>query len=296
MGHPIIPWPTNPPAIEWGPRASRVLLVASTVNRIRLKDYPPPGKTMNSKALVASILAFGAGILSGLSALSPWWTLSGSGGGVGSLSIGFLPGGSFSASDNGTTASFSYASQGVGQIGALYEGILALTVLIMLISFVVGGLGLLRTFKGNRQGGGMDSVQVWAVCVLILAVVAILVVPLAQPGVIAMHPAGLCASQSGLKTPCNSFWGSVSANGATLSWGADLGWYLEIATVAILIAALLTWRRAILEPWVTPTAYPVPSATPPSIQVCLKCGTVRTSPQPFCPACGTVYPTSAPSP
>ncbi len=250
---------------------------------------------MNSKALVGSVLALGAGILSGLSALSPWWTLSGSGGGVGSVSIGFLPGGSFSASDNGTTASFSYASQGIGQIGALYEGILALTVLIMLISFVVGGLGLLRSFKGNRNSAGMDSVQVWAVCVLVLAVVAVLVIPLAQPGVFAMHPAGLCAGQSGLKTPCNSFWGSVSANGATLSWGADVGWYLEIAAFAVLIAALLTWRRAILEPWVAPAAPPVSTTPPPSMQVCLKCGTVRTSSQPFCPACGTVYPVSAPA-
>jgi hypothetical protein len=40
---------------------------------------------------------------------------------------------------------------------------------------------------------------------------------------------------------------------------------------------------------------PAPSTAAP-LQVCLKCGTQRTSAAPFCPSCGTPYPAGMPIP
>ena len=223
---------------------------------------------MNSKGFAASVLGLIAGTLAGVSTLSPWWTISAASGGYGGYaSIGFLPGDSFTASANGLSDSFSYASQGWGPVEGLYEGILVLGVLTLIIAVLAGILGAIRVFGPPKVLTGRDSVQTWTFVAILIALVAVILVPLAQPGVLAIHPAGLCAATYGSKTPCNSFWGSVTASGGSVSWGADAGWYLELASFIILISSLVVWRRAILEPLGGHQPSRLPSMSAPQVGI-----------------------------
>lgn len=64
--------------------------------------------------------------------------------------------------------------------------------------------------------------------------------------------AGSCESFSGVGSPCNSVWGSASAGGTSITWGTDLGWYLTISSLVLLIGALIAWtstpRSAVMAP------------------------------------------------
>lgn len=80
--------------------------------------------------------------LGGISTISAWWSASLSGI-SGSGTLDFLPGNSLSASIPGASASATYASEGLGQVGALYEGILVFGILAMVFSFIAGIVGFL---------------------------------------------------------------------------------------------------------------------------------------------------------
>jgi len=220
---------------------------------------------MNPKRVVASALAFAAGVCSGLSTISPWWSISVALPSEGAT-LKFLPGDAFSVSGNfyGNSAqgSLTYASHGLGQVGALYEGVLAFGVVVMVLSIAAGGIGLIWAFGKGRGPSKGSAFRSLTLALTIISVAAALLVPLAQPGIIAQHPAGLCGSSGGVKTMCNSFWGSASANGATATWGADVGWYLWVASFVLLITAMVVWQLSRDEPWETPIVTPgVPVAT-----------------------------------
>lgn len=251
---------------------------------------------MNTMRLSAAAIALVAGVCSGISAFSAWWTLTGSG--PVSATLSFLPGDSLSASESGSTSSYTYASQGLGQVGALYEGVLAIAIVVMVLSFIAGAIGLVISLVRSRSQSKGGSFMSLTIVVIVVSLVAILLAALAQPSIIAQHPGGACGGYPGMKTPCNSFWGSVSANGETVTWGADSGWYLEIAALVLVIAAFVVWRLSRPESLETPTvpfaaAAPTPpspeSATAPDLtphQPVAAPPAVTPIVERFCPSCG----------
>lgn len=258
---------------------------------------------MNPKRLAASVLAVIAGICSGISTISSWYTISVSGSGV-SEALEFQPGDSLSASANGASASATYASQGLGQVGGLYEGVLVFGIVVMALSLIVGAVGLLWTFGKLRTNSKGRAFQSWASCLVVVALVAVLLVPLVQPALLRNDPGSVCPNQSQINTPCNAFWGSASSGGVSLTWGADAGWYLEIATVVLLVAAAVAWWLSRTEAWesqselfgatapaagtTVPTGESDPSAPPnlePS-QSRYSSTAAPASPGRYCPSCG----------
>lgn len=279
---------------------------------------------MNPMRLSAAAIAFVAGICSAISAFTAWWTVSASG--PDTASVSFLPGDSMSGAFSGSTASYTYASQGVGQVGGLYEGVLAVALVAMALSFVAGIIGIvLATSRAHSQSTSRAFLTL-TIVVIVVALVIVLLVALGQPGILALNPAGACSGYPGSKTPCNSFWGSVSGNGETVSWAADTGWYLEISSLVLAIAAFVVWRLSRPEaaggpsetpvvtapapttseappesavsppqPAVTTIIYPgstpaPPPASPPADRYCPSCGAKNSRASAFCEGCGKPLP------
>jgi len=268
---------------------------------------------MNTMRLSAAAIALVAGICSGISAFSAWWTLSASG--TYSGTINFLPGDSLKGAFSGSSSTQTYASNGIGQVGALYEGVLAMTIVVMAIAFIAGIIGVILAVAKSRSQSTSRAFLGLSTVVIVVSLVAVLLVALAQPSIIAQHPAGSCGGYPGVKTPCNSFWGSVSGNGETVTWGADVGWYLEIVALVLGIAAFVVWRLSRPEPIEAPgapvaaavpsavsTGVPVPAVTPPASVVetppaapvseryCPACGARNLRASAFCESCGKPLP------
>jgi multidrug efflux pump subunit AcrB len=170
-----------------------------------------------------------------VSAFTAWWALS-----VGGLTVSFLPGSSASSSEGGTTITETYAHIGIGTVGGMYEAILALAIIAGALAIVAGLLGLVAGFgrlPQNRQG----IVRGLVIAAIVVALVAVVLAPAMQPW--AIKDSGNKAPCSGFNgtSPCNAFWGSVSANGTTNSWGAATGWYLALAGSILAIVGLVLW-------------------------------------------------------
>jgi len=260
---------------------------------------------MNWNRFLASVLAMVAGTLSGVSMLSAWWSLSLSTGGH-HYTLSFLPGNALTASVDQSPASGTYASVGLGQVGGLYEAVLAFGIVVTLLSIVAGIVGLLWTFGtlcGPSRGSAFEMLTIG---LAIVSVGAIALVPLVQPSALASGSFIPCSSSGG-GSPCNSFWGTISGPNGTGTWGADAGWYLEIGAIALLLGAFVQWLTSRDEPWIVPrpasqvgvpsSARAAPLGGPSSVHVP---GTQRRSapgprpnparaasaPDRYCPACG----------
>lgn len=278
--------------------------------------------TFPAKRLAASLVFLVAGVLAGLSSITSWWTLSESGSTF-TGSIGFLPGDSYQASGDGVTASGSYASDGLGPVGSMYEGVLALVLVVLILALVAGIIGVVASFSRTVNPARYYTVRNLLVVTLILATFATVLVPTLQPTLFHnSNPSDLCSSSSGTQTPCNSFWGSLSAGGESSTWGSDLGWYLSLATVVLSVGGLFVWRAGRQEPWgsrdllvpnfpssrypeggflaspthltqTQPTAGPsvISSSGAASGRFCPSCGAGNEADYSFCQRCGKRLPT-----
>lgn len=219
---------------------------------------------MNPKRLTASTLAIVAGIVTGVSMLTAWWSASlATADGV--LTVSFLPGDSLTASGQGYSGSATYSSLGWGQVGGLYEGILAFGIVAMILSFIGGVLGLLWSFGKLRGPSKGYSAQMLMVGVVIVSLAIVVLVPVVQPATLSNNSNGTCQASAGSGSPCSSFWGSVTDPNGTSTWGADVGWYLEVGAIVLLIAASVAWELSRNEPWV-PASLPVPAGLGPDPQ------------------------------
>lgn len=203
----------------------------------RPKDPTPPSPTPERTRAGEHRLPAGAallgGILSAISAVTPWWYLS-----TTNSRVEYLPGTTLQVTSAGGGGATSYASSGVASLGVLYELVLIGTVGIAVLAGALGGLGLARStpsrWPAYPRAAALGCTVSTAVGVLLLAGVAV-----GQPILYrAANPLGTC---SGPSPPgaCSSFWGSGPSAGGGSTWGAGAGWYLEFAAVVLMLLSFV---------------------------------------------------------
>lgn len=252
---------------------------------------------INPKRLVTASLTLLCEILAAIAAFVSWWTWSVSTTSQGSGTLYFLPGNSLSGTYSGTSSSQTYAAAGLGQVGALYEGVPAGVLVAMTLCFVAGVVALLASLGKIRNPARHSTARSLMMVPLILFLILVIAVPVSQPALIDGSDPSSCSRLSSVNSPCNSFWGSFSAAGGSSSWGPDWGWYLAITGIVLLIAAMVIWSLSADEPWqqtasaaapaaaLSPT--PTVSAGTPTGKVCLRCGAYHPEPVlAFCSKCG----------
>jgi hypothetical protein len=254
-------------------------------------QYRRPKLSVKSTRLSASTLILIASIMLAVSMGVSWWGASVSGGGHARV-LGFQPGSSYLEENGSLTASQTYISAGLVHVGQLYEAILGIGVLATLAGF----LGAILCYLGAF--GSLKSRKFLPVSLLItlISFVAALITPIlaavGQPGAFnSDSSSGFGATGCGPSpNPCTAFWGSMSEGGFTVSWGADVGWYLAIASAVLLVVAFLqlwntrnapytrneVWAASMTAPTATsgvPTVGPsTPPGPVPSTAICPRCG------------------------
>jgi len=210
------------------------------------------------RRLVAAVLYVVAGICAGLAAASPWWTFSGTG--VSVVSVSFYPGSSYSeiVGAHGAASFYTYASHtDLAGLANLYEGALALTLVVLILALVLGALAVMASFGGLVRLSRSNVMRNVSLLALLLALVSVIVVPILQPGLITG-----CASSGA--SICGAFWGSTNASGESTTWGGSGGWELAIAATVLLVAAWVVWRSSRHEVWGRePTTSTMPPEVPP---------------------------------
>ncbi|MCI4373009.1 MAG: hypothetical protein L3K02_05145 [Thermoplasmata archaeon] len=196
---------------------------------------------MKGTRLTASTLLLIATLLLAASMAVSWWGASISGGGHATV-IGFAPGSSYNAQGgfNGTVQQ-TYISAGLVHVGELYEAVLGIGLVATiagLVSVVLSYLGAFASFKTRRTIP--LSLLITLISLASAATLPILVA-LGQPGAFnADNTSGFGSAACGPSpNPCTAFWGSISAGGSTVSWGADVGWYLAVAAAVLLLVAFI---------------------------------------------------------
>lgn len=216
---------------------------------------PSPVAFVSHPRLYASLVFFAAAVCAGVSLFSAWWSIAGSGAGPG-VTLEFLPGNSLISTLGGSSETATYSSAGLSPVGNLYQAVLAVGLLVLFATLIVGALAFTAAagkIRNPRTHGALRGV---VLAVVIVAIVIVAAVPIAQP--VAFHDSSTSLCSSTGSSPCDSFWGSRSNASESVGWGADLGWYLEIGTVVLLIAGLVLWARAVNEPWGRPLPPPMP--------------------------------------
>jgi hypothetical protein len=259
--------------------------------------------------LSASTLLLIASILLAVSMGVAWWGASVSGGGN-AVTLGFLPGSSYTGTSGSTTATTTYTSANLIHVGQLYEAILGVGLLAALTGFAGMVLGYLGAFGLFKSRAFLKITLLLTIIPFVGAALLPGLVALGQPAAFnADGASGFAGGGAGCgpsPNPCTSFWGSISAGGTTASWGADVGWYLSLAAAVLLFVALLQLVLTRRQPYTrdeiwstTPHPAPVPAPAawlppaPPSTEsMSVAPAVVGAAPavtQPvaaYCPRCG----------
>jgi hypothetical protein len=223
-----------------------------------MSSAPHDSRRFNSGRFSCGILALVAGVLAGASTGVAWWTDYQS-----SVYINFLPGGSLMGGGGSGTVTATYASLGLGPVGALYEAVLAMALAVTVLALLAGILGVFGSLGKLRSPKHNGRIRGLLIVVLIVALVSVVLVPIAQPYALSQSSGG--CSGFGSESPCNTFWGAGATGGTGSSWGANAGYYLTVASVVLLLAGLVLWILAWRTPWGTAVgASPVGTAMPGS--------------------------------
>jgi len=230
--------PSVPPAVQAPP--------PPTAAPFPSPKPPSWGISVSVGRTIAAVLVLVAGILAAVSTFVSWWTISESGGPGGTLS--FLPGGNLQAIGSGSTESISYASVQLGPVGALYEAVLALAIVIACLALIVGVLLLLAAMGKIQNPARYTTLRNLILVALVVSLFLIVIVPSLQ-GTLIRHSGStgtsICTLTGNSTNPCNDFWGSSGS----YTWGADAGWYLALSATVLLAVALFLWRSARAAPW-----------------------------------------------
>lgn len=206
----------------------------------RSRALPPDAKAPSPRrraALAAFTLTL-AGILAAGSAASPWWYLSTASGGSTFL-VEYLPGNDLRVASVGGGGTTSYAAAGVASIGSMYVSVLAAAVVLALLAWTLAGYGLGRA---TGRWGGPRTRRLARAALLAgigLSLVLAVAVPVVQPALYnAANPKGVCSSGYA-PGACSSFWGSSHGVANSTSWGAGLGWWLDVGVAVLFGLGLL---------------------------------------------------------
>lgn len=196
--------------------------------------------------IAASSLLLIAAVLLTISILVPWWSITVSSGGT-SATVNFLPGSEYSGTgtyDGVTfTSANTYTSANLSQVGRLYEAVLGMGIVAAIAAFLSGAVGFAGAFGSRRPGGAATDL---ALLSLAFALILPFLVVAIQPWAFTSDTNSSGSSCGGGSNPCNSFWGNVSSGGVTGTWGAGLGWYIDLA--ALVLLAIGFWLFLSSEP------------------------------------------------
>lgn len=214
---------------------------------------------------LAAVACLVAGLLAVLSAFTPWWYATTSSLGTSSTAL-FYPGSNLYAGGGGGGGTTTYANSGLPSVGGLYLSVLAGAIALALLAWLVAGhsLGLAR---GKWSSLSVRRAARFALlAAVVLSAFLAFAVPVAQPALYrADNPAGSCSSAAPPGV-CGSFWGTSSGPAGTSSWGAGLGWWLDLTSAVLLGLAVALGTVAVVPrpmPEVSPAgsrAGPVASA------------------------------------
>ncbi len=143
----------------------------------------------------------------------------------------------------------SYSAQDLNSTGMIAEYGFFIVIVGVILGIIAAILGL---FSGGNPKRTRPAVAL-AVIALILAIAAPAMFAAALPGAIGNdskgHPSGA--------GPWSSFWGSGNISGASLTWGAGIGWYLSIGAFVLFLVGVIALMRAGKSP---PEAAPTTAA------------------------------------
>jgi hypothetical protein len=253
---------------------------------------PPFGRTPRGIYAVVALIGLAA-ILATFASVIPWYVDSGTiaqPGGYITYSQYFTPGpgGYIHSCSTYVTAhlticvSFSYnysAGAGTGPITELYYGLLGTTIATAVFA-CAGALTIVAGLQGKLRAHRTRVLVVTFLIVALCTATASTILLPAFQGTAFQGFAGCPGFNGTMASPCNSFVGQASCVGyfngscveSNLTWYPGEGWYFAIASVGILVVALIALRfQALGNP-------------------CPFCGTQNRFPARFCDTCGRALP------
>jgi hypothetical protein len=232
---------------------------------------PPPGvlvrrmrRPSGRRVAAAALLAL-AVVLAGISLGSSWWTISTVEDGTTGY-IYFLPGSSAGFNEAGNSGTQSYTSGELNNTGMLFQALFYLIVGALAVAAVGCVLAFVCALHRAPKSSWSTGAAATSVAALALALVGVVLVPAVEPSLFAKdNPDNICGAfqGAGSNSPCTTFWGSLTTTHGTVTWGADLGWYLMVIALVFLVAAFVLWFSARKQPLAREVLMVVPAAAPP---------------------------------
>lgn len=229
-----LPIPPPPPGFVGGGPLSPPLEAAPprrAPRSRRFKFRPTPRFLVGTMLLIAFVLTL-------ISLGTAWWSYSTNTTGE-TVTVNFLPGSNYNVTCAGnhcggfTAGSPPYSALG-GSLGGVYETILVLVAVSAALAAFAALFGGLSALGRNVGGWARGGVLLFSGAAAIVLLVAVAWLPGAQPGA---FPSGSSfTATSGGASPGTTYWGSNPAG--TISWGAGVGWYAAVVSVALLLTAV----------------------------------------------------------
>ena len=252
---------------------------------------PPFGRTPRGIFGVVALIGLAA-VLATFASVIPWYVDNGTilqPGGYNTYSQYFTPGpggymhscSTYVTANDTICVSFSYnysAGSGTGLITGLYDSLLGTSIATAVLA-CAGALTISAGLQGKVRARTMRTLVVTFIIVaLCSATASTILLPVFQSP--AFQGFSGCPGFNGTASPCNSFVGTSSCAGLVnstceayaLSWYPGEGWYLAIASVVILVAALIALYFQ------------------PLGQSCPFCGAQNRFPARYCDTCGHALP------
>ena len=183
-----------------------------------------------------------------------------------SETVAFSPDGQTTVSGPGVEVSASYATAHLNSTGGLYAIVEGLVVGGLLTAGIGGALAIATAWRPGLRYGAV----ILGALGLLFGVLGPVVLLLEQPSALNHdfsatngYPSFGTGPASGVSNPTNSFFGSLSANGGTVTWGPDLAWYLAFAAGAIALVGAVIALSA--RPSLDPAPEGAPGVSPWSV-------------------------------
>lgn len=171
------------------------------------------------------------------------------------------------------TVSGSYSDARLNNTGNLYTIVEILLILGAILGIAGGGLLIAAGTRVNASTALATALIIFGVAMAIAGPIAVFV---HQPSALAADAYNAGSTNTSGPGPTSSFYGTLTVNGETGTWGPALGWYLSIAIAVLLIISVAIVPSASRETAPRPAGpamagaaagayvgYPAQYATPP---------------------------------